>query len=532
LDADHVEAAKLLHAMHMQSLMQQSAREPKGSPQGAKSPDQKPRSASKFGPLRDRVIIESIPDDLPRVPLIIPDTAKEKPNEGQVIVPGKAAQAKPAAPPASLEIEADDLEISRTFRPNADKVRDPFEPGQTESVPPSGLKYDVASSDAALSQQRQQQQQDGIDPGIMMWVNDAPLAASMPVLPSIFPRFGHSKILPVFPAMGDPPDTIRLLYGTDRARKISPRGGIGYSWRRGNRLERGVCWVSIPPGNQHQVGVLEGPSWFKLQFKYKPKKHVTLHEIAPLDRDPWREHVSWLGAKLQTKQLLLFVHGYNVTFRAAARRTGQFVYDLGFSGVPMFYSWPSCGATLLYPFDEAAVQNAESHLQHFIEDAVESGGFESVFLVAHSMGNRVMAAALERAIRKSLDLGVRIRHLILAAPDIDAGYFRDTVAPNLLALGLKMTMYVSSRDRALAASRWFHGWPRVGDAKKGIVAIAGIDTIDASDVDTDFIGHSPFADRRELLNDIHYLIGGTVAGARYGLDRLEVNGNRYYKFKR
>jgi esterase/lipase superfamily enzyme len=336
----------------------------------------------------------------------------------------------------------------------------------------------------------------------------------------------------VSPASTVPPDTIRLFYGTDRARKRSARGVIGYSWRRGDRLERGICWVSIPPDQRHQMGALEGPSWFKLQFKYDTKKHVTLHEIAPLERDLWLQGVRWLGTTLDTKQLLLFVHGYNVTFRAAARRSAQFVYDLGFAGVPMFYSWPSCGATLLYPFDEAAVQNAESHLQRFIEDAVTSGEFESVFLVAHSMGNRVMTAALERAIGKTASLGVRIRHLILAAPDIDAGYFKDTIAPNLMALGLKMTLYVSSRDRALAISRWFHGWPRLGDAKKGIVVIPGIDTIDASNVDTSFIGHSPFADRRELLSDIHYLIDGATVAARHGLDPLDVNAGRYYRFRR
>lgn len=451
-----------------------------------------PSHPIKIRPLEERVIVKQAPRETASPPgQIVPNSAKEKPSEAQVIAVGAAQRQK---------------------LPSAAAAEDWADVGAAGHVLASASAPQVA-------------------PEVAKWVDEAPLAASLPLQPSLVPRLQPSKIQWARHT-AQSPNTIRLLYGTDRARKISPRGVVDYSWRRGNRLDRGVCWVSIPPNNQHQTGALEGPSWFKLQFAFNPTKHITLHEIAPLERDLWLEHVRWLGTDLHTKQLLIFVHGYNVTFRDAARRTGQFVYDLGFGGVPMFYSWPSFGMTLLYTFDEAAVQNAESHLQAFIEDALRSGNFESAVIVAHSMGNRVMAAALERVIRKTAAFGTSIRHVILAAPDIDSGYFRDTVAPNLLALGLKMTMYVSARDRALAASRWFHGWPRVGDAKKAIVAIPGIDTIDATDVDTSFVGHSPFADRKELLSDIHYLIAGHQVGARHGLDQLLIDGVKYYKFRR
>jgi hypothetical protein len=40
-----------------------------------------------------------------------------------------------------------------------------------------------------------------------------------------------------------PVNLIRSFYGTDRARKISSRDSIGYSWRGGRELDYGVCWV-------------------------------------------------------------------------------------------------------------------------------------------------------------------------------------------------------------------------------------------------------------------------------------------------
>jgi esterase/lipase superfamily enzyme len=139
-------------------------------------------------------------------------------------------------------------------------------------------------------------------------------------VPSRFPRLVGAEAAKVKLALGDDANTVRLFYGTDRARQLSPRGVVGYSWRRANKLSYGVCWVTIPAGNLHATGKLEGPSWFKLDFSYDPKRHVTLYEIAPLDRELWLEQVNWLGKKLNTKQLLLFVHGYNVSFQDAATK--------------------------------------------------------------------------------------------------------------------------------------------------------------------------------------------------------------------
>ena len=48
----------------------------------------------------------------------------------------------------------------------------------------------------------------------------------------------------------------------------------------------------------------------------------------------------------------LFIHGYNVTFEGAARRTAQMAYDLGFNGAAVFYSWPSQGTPTAYTIDE------------------------------------------------------------------------------------------------------------------------------------------------------------------------------------
>ena len=67
-------------------------------------------------------------------------------------------------------------------------------------------------------------------------------------------------------------------------------------------------------------------------------------------------------------------------------------------------------------------------------------------------------------------------------------------------------------DRALIASKKVHGgYPRAGESGGGLVVIPGIDTIDASGIDTALLGHSYFAETDKVLADLVGLL-------HYGLD--------------
>jgi len=65
---------------------------------------------------------------------------------------------------------------------------------------------------------------------------------------------------------------------------------------------------------------------------------------------------------------------------------------------------------------------------------------------------------------------------------------------------------VSSDDVALKASRQVHGNFRAGDSGNGVVLVKGVETIDASGVDTSFLGHSYFASTSSIISDIFDLI--------------------------
>ena len=138
---------------------------------------------------------------------------------------------------------------------------------------------------------------------------------------------------------------------------------------------------------------------------------------------------------MRLKSAFVFVHGYNVTFEDAARRTAQMAYDLGFDGAPVFYSWPSQGETADYMVDEQNSDWTEKHLEAFLKEFVEHSKAENIYLVAHSMGNRSLTRAFMTLVQADPHLRDRVKELISTAPDIDADVFKQEIAPVLGASG-------------------------------------------------------------------------------------------------
>ena len=232
------------------------------------------------------------------------------------------------------------------------------------------------------------------------------------------------------------------------------------------------------------------------------------------------------------KSALIFVHGYNVSFEDAARRTGQITYDLNFDGLSVFYSWPSDGKTAKYMDDEADIQWSQTNIERFLLDFTSKSDAENIYLIAHSMGNRGVTRAYISAVQKNPKIASRFKEIILAAPDIDADVFKEQIAPKMVQSGRPITLYASSEDVPLKASKLIHGGPRAGDSGKNLTVILGIETIDATKVKTDFLGHSYFADNRSIISDIFYILKpGLRADQRAGLNAKYLPEGKYWEFK-
>jgi esterase/lipase superfamily enzyme len=299
-----------------------------------------------------------------------------------------------------------------------------------------------------------------------------------------------------------------------------------------SKLKYGICEVSIP--HDHKIGHIESPSIWRFEFSEDPEKHIVLQSTKLLNKDSFFKKLSTNIKKSSKKSSFLFVHGYNVSFGDAAKRTAQISYDLLFDGEAVFYSWPSQANISAYTKDEANIKWAEANIKNFLEDYITRSEAEEIYLVAHSMGNRGLTRAIVSLFKERPELKEKIKEIILAAPDIDADVFKRDIAPQMVSLVQKpITLYVSADDVALKASKTLHGYPRAGDSGDGIVLINGIETIDATGIDTSFLSHSYFADTTSIISDIFDLIKtGKRAMSRKRLKLIELRNSIYWKVRK
>jgi len=333
---------------------------------------------------------------------------------------------------------------------------------------------------------------------------------------------------PPAPRGPDNASLVRVFYATDRLKIHDWSDGPQYNFERSGlgKLQYGECTISIP--KIHKMGNLESPSLLRLEFRPNPEKHIMLTYTKSLEEEVYFGEVKASVSKSAKKEAFVFVHGYNVSFEDAARRTGQIAFDLGFIGAPIFYSWPSNDTIADYIKDETNITWSTPHLQRFLTLLSQSSGAERIHIIAHSMGNRAVCDALKN-LSYDPSNNAKFNHLVLAAPDIDAETFQE-LATTLQRLAARITLYESSKDKALVASKKIHGNARAGEP---LLIIPGLDTIDASSIDTDFLGHSYFSDNWPLLSDIHSLLfTDELASQRFGLTKFENKDGKYYAFRK
>lgn len=328
------------------------------------------------------------------------------------------------------------------------------------------------------------------------------------------------------------PDYVKLpiYFGTDRKYHAAKVANESFGTKR-SKLSYGIVQVSIP--HDHRVGEIETPSIWRFEFSEDPTKHVMLHEIDILDKKEFFSNLSKSISESDKKSTFLFVHGYNTSFAEAARRTAQISYDLKFDGKAVFYSWPSQASTFHYRTDEKNIAWSRKNLKLFLEDYLTITDAEEIYLIAHSMGNRGLTKAIIEVMKNKPELSSKIKEIILAAPDIDAEVFKNKIAPQMVSLTQKpITLYVSADDMALKASKLINGKPRAGDVIELPVIVEGIETIDASGLDTSFMKHSYFADTNSIVADIFELIqSGNRALERKMLKLIKVQNQIYYDVK-
>jgi esterase/lipase superfamily enzyme len=306
-----------------------------------------------------------------------------------------------------------------------------------------------------------------------------------------------------------------VWYATSRRPIDAANPSQGFGGERDTRIHYGQCSVFVP--RSHQVGSI-GSGWWTRTVLQTDDRLKLLAVSVLAEGAYWvqlRERLS--NSVHDDRDAVVFIHGYNVSFEHAALRAAQIGFDLQVRGAMAFYSWASRGELAAYAVDEAAIELDEAPIADFLCNMALRSGAHKVHVIAHSMGNRAVLRAMDRiSLQAEKRSGVRFGQIILAAADLDARKFLELCAA-YRALSERTTLYISTLDVAVEASRWLHDFPRAGLMPPVTIA-PGIDTVNVTNTDLTLMGHGYVAEAREMLSDIHALIRhGLAPPNRFGL---------------
>jgi esterase/lipase superfamily enzyme len=304
-------------------------------------------------------------------------------------------------------------------------------------------------------------------------------ATGPPATPRSF-RAGRSEV---------PLKLLDIFYVTHRSRTHSPDLLRFYSGRRGE-LEFGSAQVAVRV--DPQIAQLASKRIFRLEFRQKAADFACLRQITPSQgANAFYKQIHAALDRTRRREVFLFIHGFNVSFRGGLERAAKMSVDLDVEGATVLYSWPSQASLLSYFVDR------NNRLHQYIEDlasAIAAIAQEmrpaSLLLVAHSMGNEFLLGALQ-LLHQRFGKTLSISDVVFASPDVDRQDFISRVSP-LVSMAGRMTLYASKKDRALQISQLLQSYERAGHADKPAI-VPGIDTIDTTFASGGLLGHADFS---------------------------------------
>ncbi len=279
-------------------------------------------------------------------------------------------------------------------------------------------------------------------------------------------------------------------------------------------------------GDRMRFGRFTAPAEVTEAGKKKLRTPIAFQEAG----DWWRA----LQAETDRRQgrVLLYVHGYRETFETTSKDAAQIARMTGFDGPVIGYSWPSQGEVLSYAVDETNMYHDVRNFRDFLKTLAERPWVKEIVVVSHSLGARLVIPAIAYVDRTSSSAdSSNISNVILASPDIDRETFErdieeEVLAPRRVANDRRITVYVSRADKALAASRSLHGYPRLGSPycfdpfeaaelkAKGlpircyVKPVSGLTVIDTTDVSRTTTGHSNFLRSAVACRDFVDVVAG------------------------
>jgi esterase/lipase superfamily enzyme len=197
-------------------------------------------------------------------------------------------------------------------------------------------------------------------------------------------------------------------------------------------------------------------------------EEIKILDVRQLEQADFVKQVRAMVAASPHRGLLLLVHGFRTDFDFALRGTAFLANVLDINAPVMVFDWPGNQGSSLSGYRRAqqVATASAAELADTLRLIVREIQPERLWLIANSMGGQVVVDAFSQLYRDSdfADAGVEIDDVVLTAPDVDRARFNTQFKAELAALARNTTVYVSSNDRALLASRLINRGRRLGES--------------------------------------------------------------------
>ena len=233
-----------------------------------------------------------------------------------------------------------------------------------------------------------------------------------------------------------------------------------------------------------------------------------------LDRvEPAQGRIGTLLAESSNgRELLIYVHGFNQTFEAAALDAARLSDGIRFQGETLAFCWPSKAGLFDYVYDRESAMWSRDAFESVLDTAMMGTENARVHVVAHSMGTMLALESLRQLYaRRGEYIMERAGAVVFASPDIDIDVFSSSIE-RIGPLATKITIITAANDRALALSRRLAGGvARVGASEKARLEQLGLRVIDASQQGWGLINHDLFLSNEEVRQVVRRAINGDHA---------------------
>ena len=224
----------------------------------------------------------------------------------------------------------------------------------------------------------------------------------------------------------------------------------------------------------------DGPTLGKLNCKINPlvkigkitvgelkkKGVIRVQDVERLSNNDFIKELSQAVKNSPHRSLLVLVHGFKDDFELTATKLAYFTYLLDVNTPVLIFDWPGDQSVTPWGYRKAVKLAARSgpYLGNVLAKIIQEIKPEKLWIESSSLGCQVVCSAFEWMYQYPdlADPETEIALTVMAAPDVSKDTFNNKFKDEILALSEKLTVYVSSNDKALLIARILAGEKKFG----------------------------------------------------------------------